>query len=98
MLESTKGKIVCGGETDEATRYIAPTVIVDVSPDDKLMQVGHRGPLQIILLSFKAYCVGGSKCRALPLYAVKLTKARAILISPRMWLGQYEYCPAALAP
>jgi aldehyde dehydrogenase (NAD+)/aldehyde dehydrogenase (NAD(P)+) len=41
MLESTKGTIVCGGETDEATRYIAPTVIVDVSPDDKLMQVGH---------------------------------------------------------
>ena len=51
MLESTKGKIVCGGETDEATRYIAPTVVVDVSPDDKLMQVGHRVPLQIISLS-----------------------------------------------
>ena len=46
----------------------------------------------------KAYCVGGSKCHALPLYAVKLTKARAILISPGMWLGQYEYCPATLAP
>ena len=29
-------------------------------------------------------------------YAVKLTKAREILISPRMWLGQYEYCPAPL--
>ena len=39
LLESTKGEIVCGGETDEATRYIAPTVIVDVSPNDKLMQV-----------------------------------------------------------
>ena len=39
LLESTKGKIVCGGETDESTRYIAPTVIVDVSPDDQLMQV-----------------------------------------------------------
>ena len=31
---------------------------------------------------FKAYCVGGSKYRALPLYIVKLTKERAILISP----------------
>ena len=30
----------------------------------------------------KAYCVGGSKCRALPLYAVKLTKARASLAQP----------------
>ena len=45
----------------------------------------------------KAYCVGGSKYHALPLYAVKLTKASAILISPRLWLGQYEYCLAALA-
>ena len=39
LLESTKGKVVCGGETDEATRYIAPTVIVDVSPNEKMMQV-----------------------------------------------------------
>ena len=46
MLEGTKGRIVCGGETDEATRYIAPTVIVDVSPEDKVMQVGEsRGDL-----------------------------------------------------
>ena len=49
-------------------------------------------------LQFKAYCVGRSKCRALPLYTVKLIKTRAILILPRMWLGQYEYCLAALAP
>ena len=39
LLESTKGTVVCGGETDEDTRYIAPTVIVDVSPDEKIMQV-----------------------------------------------------------
>ena len=42
---------------------------------------------------FKAYCVCRSNCCALPLYAIKLTKARAIFtcISPRMWLGQYQY-------
>ena len=39
LLESTKGEIVCGGDSDEATCYVAPTVVVDVSPDDKLMQV-----------------------------------------------------------
>ena len=49
-------------------------------------------------LLFKAYCVGGSKCVALPLYAVKYTRTMALFISPRMWLGQYEYCRAALAP
>lgn len=40
LLESTKGTVVCGGEHDEATCYIAPTVIVDVTPDEKIMQVG----------------------------------------------------------
>ena len=49
------------------------------------------------VIRIKAYCVGGSKCCALLLYTVKLTKTRAILILPRMWLGQYEYCPATLA-
>ena len=39
LLESTSGTVVCGGETDEESRYIAPTVITDVSPNDKLMQV-----------------------------------------------------------
>ena len=29
LLKSTGGTVVCGGETDEATRYIAPTVIND---------------------------------------------------------------------
>ena len=31
---------------------------------------------------FKAYCVCRSNCRTLPLYAIKLTKARAIRILP----------------
>ena len=34
------------------------------------------------IIIIKAYCVGGSKCCALLLYAVKLTKVSAILISP----------------
>ena len=42
LLNSTKGTIVCGGETDESTRYIAPTVITDVNPDDKIMQVSEK--------------------------------------------------------
>ena len=40
--------------------------------------------LAALIMLFKAYCMGGSKCRALPLYAVKLTKSRAIFILPRM--------------
>jgi aldehyde dehydrogenase (NAD+) len=36
-LESTKGTIVVGGETDESQRYIAPTIVKDVKGDDSLM-------------------------------------------------------------
>ena len=34
-----------GGETDEESRYIAPTLIEDVSTDDKIMQEEIFGPL-----------------------------------------------------
>lgn len=38
-------KIAFGGETDEATRYIAPTVLTDVDPEAKVMQEEIFGPV-----------------------------------------------------
>uniref|UniRef100_A0A8C2R0F0 Aldehyde dehydrogenase family 3 member A2 n=1 Tax=Capra hircus TaxID=9925 RepID=A0A8C2R0F0_CAPHI len=38
-------KIAFGGEMDEATRYIAPTVLTDVDPDTKVMQEEIFGPI-----------------------------------------------------
>nr|XP_033777339.1 aldehyde dehydrogenase family 3 member A2 isoform X2 [Geotrypetes seraphini] len=38
-------KIAHGGETDEATRFIAPTVLIDVNPESKIMQEEIFGPL-----------------------------------------------------
>ncbi|XP_035159018.2 aldehyde dehydrogenase family 3 member A2 isoform X1 [Callithrix jacchus] len=38
-------KIAFGGETDEATRYIAPTVLTDVDPKTKVMQEEIFGPV-----------------------------------------------------
>ncbi|XP_058531922.1 aldehyde dehydrogenase family 3 member A2 isoform X1 [Ochotona princeps] len=38
-------KIAFGGETDEATRYIAPTVLTDVDPKSKVMQEEIFGPV-----------------------------------------------------
>ncbi|XP_062071891.1 aldehyde dehydrogenase family 3 member A2 isoform X1 [Lepus europaeus] len=38
-------KIAFGGETDEATRYIAPTVLTDVDPETKVMQEEIFGPV-----------------------------------------------------
>ncbi|KAG9492715.1 aldehyde dehydrogenase family 3 member A2 isoform X2 [Eleutherodactylus coqui] len=38
-------KIAIGGEHDESTCYIAPTVLVDVKPESKIMQEEIFGPL-----------------------------------------------------
>ena len=37
LLDSTKGEIVLGGETDETKKYFAPTIVKDVKADDSLM-------------------------------------------------------------
>ncbi|NXV61031.1 AL3A2 dehydrogenase, partial [Molothrus ater] len=38
-------KIAFGGETDEASRFIAPTILTDVSPDSKVMEEEIFGPV-----------------------------------------------------
>ncbi|MEI6049742.1 MAG: aldehyde dehydrogenase [Bacteroidota bacterium] len=39
------GQIVTGGVTDPKTRYVAPTIIKDVKPDDPIMQEEIFGPV-----------------------------------------------------
>ncbi|CCE88729.1 Piso0_001508 [Millerozyma farinosa CBS 7064] len=48
-IKSTKGKIVTGGSGDAASRYIAPTIIDNVSWDDSTMQSELFGPVLPIL-------------------------------------------------
>lgn len=43
------GSITTGGETKRETRYIAPTIIENVSPDDPIMQEEIFGPLFPVL-------------------------------------------------
>ena len=43
------GKVVAGGESDPAERYIAPTVLTDVTPDAPIMQEEVFGPILPIL-------------------------------------------------
>ncbi|KAF9934718.1 Aldehyde dehydrogenase [Linnemannia zychae] len=45
LKENKSGEIVIGGQTDEKDLYIAPTVIANVSRDDKLMEDELFGPL-----------------------------------------------------
>lgn len=41
----TSGKVAIGGQTDEHQRYIAPTVLVDVTASDSVMQEEIFGPI-----------------------------------------------------
>ncbi|PKU33692.1 aldehyde dehydrogenase family 3 member b1-like [Limosa lapponica baueri] len=43
------GQVVIGGETDEAQRYVAPTVLADVQPSDPIMQEEIFGPILPII-------------------------------------------------
>lgn len=49
MLEKTKGTIITGGNIDEKTRFIAPTVVANVPDHDSLMEDEIFGPLLPIL-------------------------------------------------
>ncbi|KAH9846748.1 NAD-dependent aldehyde dehydrogenase [Lenzites betulinus] len=49
LIDATKGKIVIGGEADVSKRYIAPTIVRDVKPDDELMKDEIFGPVLSIL-------------------------------------------------
>ncbi|NWV09948.1 AL3B1 dehydrogenase, partial [Ptilonorhynchus violaceus] len=44
------GRVAIGGQTDEAERYIAPTVLADVQPSDPIMQEEIFGPVLPIVV------------------------------------------------
>jgi aldehyde dehydrogenase (NAD+) len=48
------GKIVAGGETDETTRFVAPTIIRDVKPGDPIMNEEIFGPV-LPVIDFKNF-------------------------------------------
>ncbi|KAF9652565.1 aldehyde dehydrogenase [Thelephora ganbajun] len=50
LLDTTKGTIVSGGETDPSTRYIAPTIVRGVTLDDSLMTEEIFGPILPIVV------------------------------------------------
>jgi acyl-CoA reductase-like NAD-dependent aldehyde dehydrogenase len=49
LLASTKGKIILGGNGDEKTRFIEPTVITDLQDSDPIIQEEIFGPLFPVL-------------------------------------------------
>ncbi|KAL1706589.1 Aldehyde/histidinol dehydrogenase [Schizophyllum commune] len=49
LLESTRGKLIIGGEMDDAKKHIALTVVNDVPKDDSLMSEEIFGPILPII-------------------------------------------------
>ncbi|KAI1631156.1 aldehyde dehydrogenase [Biscogniauxia mediterranea] len=49
MLDTTRGKVVMGGETDRDDLFIAPTAVLVDSVDDPMMQEESFGPIWSIL-------------------------------------------------
>ncbi|KAF8472175.1 aldehyde dehydrogenase [Gautieria morchelliformis] len=49
LLAETKGEVVLGGDTDRADKYIAPTVVQNVSFSDSLMSEELFGPILAIV-------------------------------------------------
>ncbi|KAM8807387.1 aldehyde dehydrogenase family 3 member B1-like [Eudromia elegans] len=62
------GRVAIGGQTDEHERYIAPTVLVDVAPEDAVMQEETFGPvLPIVTVAGVDEAVAFIAARARPL-------------------------------
>ncbi|NWR33181.1 AL3A2 dehydrogenase, partial [Tachuris rubrigastra] len=61
-------KIAHGGESDEASCFIAPTILTDVSPDSKVMEEEIFGPvLPIVTMKSVEEAIDFINCREKPL-------------------------------
>lgn len=49
LLAATSGTVAAGGQTDRGDRYIAPTVLTSVAPDDPVMEDEIFGPILPVL-------------------------------------------------
>ncbi|MBT8469935.1 MAG: aldehyde dehydrogenase family protein [Deltaproteobacteria bacterium] len=71
--------IVTGGETDPSERYIAPTIVKNVSEDDALMQEEIFGPiLPVISFSSVDSAIGFVNRRAKPLALYLFSREREV--------------------
>ncbi|KAJ8473063.1 hypothetical protein ONZ51_g8114 [Trametes cubensis] len=49
LIDRTRGTVVFGGDADVAERYVAPTLVKDVRPDDPLMEGEIFGPVLLLV-------------------------------------------------
>ena len=74
-----RGKIITGGETDAATRYISPTIIDNIKPSDPVMQEEIFGPvLPVITVASMDEAISFINARPKPLALYLFTKNRKL--------------------
>ncbi|WP_328403734.1 aldehyde dehydrogenase family protein [Streptomyces sp. NBC_00390] len=74
LLDS--GRLVTGGDRDRAAKYIAPTVLADVRPEDPVMQEEIFGPvLPLVTVSGLDEAIGFINDRAKPLALYAFTES-----------------------
>ncbi|CDO77357.1 hypothetical protein BN946_scf184787.g6 [Trametes cinnabarina] len=49
LIDETRGTIVFGGDVDIPQRYVGPTLVKDVRPDDVLMESEIFGPILVVV-------------------------------------------------
>jgi len=73
-----QGRLVTGGQVDESTRYIAPTVLADVDPGSPVMTEEIFGPiLPIVTVSGLNEAIAFIAARDKPLALYAFTRSRA---------------------
>ncbi|MEB2345050.1 MAG: aldehyde dehydrogenase family protein [Deltaproteobacteria bacterium] len=77
LLES--GTAVIGGQVDRADRYVAPTILRDVSPDSPVMQEEIFGPiLPVLPVRDMEQAIGFVNARPKPLALYVFTRRQAV--------------------
>ncbi|NWI95222.1 AL3B1 dehydrogenase, partial [Pitta sordida] len=83
----SSGRVAIGGQTDEAERYIAPTVLVDVQPSDPVMQEEIFGPiLPIIVVANVEEAIDFINARERPLVIYAFSSSDKV--------EQTQHCPS----
>lgn len=74
-----KNKVALGGQTDPYQRYIEPTVLVNVSPNDPVMQEEIFGPiLPIVKITSATEAIGFINAREKPLALYVFTNSKEV--------------------
>jgi acyl-CoA reductase-like NAD-dependent aldehyde dehydrogenase len=93
LLYATKGDIVFGGESNDSKRFLAPTVVKDVNPDDPLMADEIFGPvLPIVPMPSKEAAIRFVNDRDHPLVLYVFSKDTNFINKGELFSPSWLHC------